>query len=94
MKLNILGRSIKLHIEKNLKTTKDARGLYFEKEGMIFLDADLKGEEFNQTLIHEMIHALISRNGACNFLNEQAEEMFCDTIATVIVDNFKLKLKE
>ena len=78
--------------EKNLTETQNARGLYFHDKGMIFIDADLTGNDYLQTLLHELIHAVIQRTGIEESgIPEGIEEIICDNVATAIVENFKLE---
>jgi Zn-dependent peptidase ImmA (M78 family) len=47
---------------------------------------------FNQVLLHELIHAVFFRIGLSQAVDCQAEEIIADSIATAIVENFDLSV--
>ena len=94
MKLKIFGQMIRVLKEHDLTETQGARGLCFQDKKLIFIDSDLTGDEYLQTLLHEVVHAVIQRTGIHESgLTDEVEEIICDNVATAIVENFKIKIK-
>lgn len=94
MKLNIFGKIIKVLKEKNLSRRTGSRGEFYSRHNLIVIDDKLVNDEFNQTLLHELIHAVISRVSIDQTsLEEGVEEIICDAVATAIIENFKIKVR-
>lgn len=95
MELSVLGLNVKVLKKNNLINKYGIAGSYNFKSKDINIDNSLKADNFNQCLIHELIHATFDRIGIINTnLDANLEEIICDNIATVIVENFKLKIKK
>ncbi len=92
MKLNILGKTVKVVIEPKLSDKTGNSGMYCPVNNVILLSDDLKGD-YNQVLLHEFFHAVIMRSGFYNIIDRQAEEILVDVLATAFVENFNLKVK-
>jgi hypothetical protein len=51
----------------------------------ILIDADLKGEEFTCTLLHELRHAHHVSTGMVDVLDAQAQELDCESFAGLVM---------
>lgn len=95
MKLKIFGHTYKVVKQKKMVDNGGVRGLCIPEKQLILIDADLVGQEYIQTLVHEVVHAILSRTGIEQAkLSEGVEEIICENIATAITENFKLTYKK
>ena len=98
-KIKVGYRSYKLEEWKQtVASANEAQGQFFSKEGVIGYTADEKGVSHANTLIHEILHAIVYQWNM--ELDEKTEEHVVNGITngltTVLVDNPKLidNLKE
>ena len=102
-KIKIGYREYKLEEWKQtVASANEAQGQFFAKEGVIGYTADEKGVSHANTLIHEIMHAIIYQWNM--ELEEKVEELVVNGLAngltTVFVDNpqlvdyLRLKIKE
>ncbi len=90
--LKILGERIKVKY-KDLNP-ENICGRYSYDSKTIEVNSKLDKHIQDVTLIHEVIHATIHRAGINNAqLSADLEEIICDQVAKVIVENFTLKRK-
>ena len=92
-KIKIGYRDYKLEEWKQtVASANEAQGQFFAKEGVICYTADEKGVSHANTLIHEIMHAIIYQWNM--ELEEKVEELVVNGLAngltTVLVDNPKL----
>ena len=92
-KIKIGYRDYKLEEWKQtVASANEAQGQFFAKEGVIGYTADEKGVSHANTLIHEIMHAIIYQWNM--ELEEKVEELVVNGLAngltTVLVDNPKL----
>ena len=92
-KIKIGYRNYKLEEWKQtVASANEAQGQFFAKEGVIDYTADEKGVSHANTLIHEIMHAIIYQWNM--ELEEKVEELVVNGLAngltTVLVDNPKL----
>ena len=92
-KIKIDYRDYKLEKWKQtVASANEAQGQFFAKEGVIGYTADEKGVSHANTLIHEIMHAIIYQWNM--ELEEKVEELVVNGLAngltTVLVDNPKL----
>lgn len=87
--LTIYGKKTPIKKIKGLHE-QGAIGLYRPKENIIYLDADLKGNELKITFIHEVLHALFNRVSINDIISLETEEMIVDNVAKMLVENFKI----
>ena len=92
-KIKIGYRDYKLEEWKQtVASASEAQGQFFAKEGIIGYTADEKGVSHANTLIHEIMHAIIYQWNM--ELEEKVEELVVNGLAngltTVLVDNPKL----
>ena len=92
-KIKIGYRDYKLEEWKQtVASANEAQGQFFSKEGVIGYTADEKGVSHANTLIHEILHAIVYQWNM--ELDEKAEEHIVNGITngltTVLVDNPKL----
>ena len=88
--------------KQTVATANEAQGQFFQKEGIIGYVADVKGVSHANTILHEILHAIIYQWNID--LEEKEEEKLVNGIAngltTVFVDNselmdyLKTKIKE
>jgi hypothetical protein len=85
--IDILGKSYRVRVKEIDESV--ARVNYSLQ--IIEINPCQKGQKFDECLIHEIIHATFDRIGVGSTkLNSDIEEIFCDSIAKVISENFKL----
>ena len=92
-KIKVGYRSYKLEEWKQtVASANEAQGQFFSKEGVIGYTADEKGVSHANTLIHEILHAIVYQWNM--ELDEKTEEHVVNGITngltTVLVDNPKL----
>ena len=90
MKVNVLGSIVDIEF-CDLDTDK-VDGLYLPSEKLIKIHKDLEPPEAQLVILHEMIHALLDRIGAYSVIAEEIQEVICDVIPHMILENFLLKL--
>ena len=84
--------------KQTVATANEAHGQFFSKEGIIGYAADEKGVSHANTLLHEILHAIVYQWNI--ELEDKEEEKLVNGLTTVIVDNpklidyFKEKIKE
>jgi hypothetical protein len=90
LKLNIFGK--KYRVVKD-KTMPDGQvGLCNNEDALILIDAELVDSEYMRIVLHEMIHAIISRVGIDQSeMSHDVEEIICGAVSTSLVENFQLK---
>lgn len=91
--MNIFGCKIKIVYSK-IAEERGILGLYSYKNKSITLDIDQSKEEMIHSIIHELVHATSHRLGWNQFVPPQAEEMIAQQFATVLCENFDIKLKK
>ena len=102
-KIKVGYRSYKLEEWKQtVASANEAQGQFFSKEGVIGYTADEKGVSHANTLIHEILHAIVYQWSM--ELDDKVEELVVNGLAngltTIFVDNpklldyFKEKIKE
>jgi hypothetical protein len=94
MKLNIFGHMYRVFKCKELPIA-NTRGLCSIDEKVILIHEDYVGSEYMQILLHEIFHATFARASINQAeISHDLEEIICDTLATVITDNFHLRPKK
>lgn len=89
-KFNVFGKTIKIKYA-DLKSI-DLLGQYIPDKNLIIIDQTLEGYELKQSLIHECLHSLFDRLGFEQLdISLDAEEMFCENVATWIAENMDFK---
>ena len=87
----IFGQKIRVKKIKGLGEKQGLAGFYdpFKKE--IAIDASLKGDAFMQTLLHELVHAVMDRVGISQTrTSHDVHEMVAENVATALVENFRM----
>ena len=90
MKLKIFGDVIPVHKAKDLQSA----GEYHIDAKKILIQADLVGDQYYETLLHELMEAVFFRCSIYQSVNHDAKEIFIDCISKAIVENFKLTPKK
>jgi Zn-dependent peptidase ImmA (M78 family) len=93
MTLKVFGWKIKV-VAKPLLEDQNLCGYYDSKKKQITIDSGLDKDQAIHTLIHEIFHSLSHRLGYNQFLNQATEEAICEQFATVLCENFDIKLKK
>lgn len=95
MKLKIFGTIYRVLKTKGELPIPGASGVCDLENKIIYIAAELVGEEYQRVLIHESIHAIINR---CSIdqaqLSNDTQEILCDTIAVALTENFRLVPKK
>lgn len=68
-------------------------GLCVKTKKVILLDAELRGRDLWETFYHEVAHGLMYESGLGEFVDVQAEEMFAQAFASVLIALNKKNLK-
>jgi hypothetical protein len=90
MRLNILGRLIVVKEANSVfHNSNECHGIYDDDSGTITISK--RSNDKKLTLLHEVIHATFARNGMHQVLNDEVEEIICDTLARVLSENFTIK---
>lgn len=89
MKLKIFGDTVPVLKAKNLESA----GEYHINEKKIFIKDDLVGDQYYETVLHELMEAVFFRCSIYQSIDHGSKEIFIDCIAKAIVENFKLKPK-
>ena len=89
--LNILGQKYSLKFTDLSK--KELCGSCDPDKLIIYIDKNMSPQLTQITLIHEVIHAAFFRIGVPSTdIDANTIEIFCDVIAAVIQENFKIDL--
>lgn len=93
MKLNIFGLQVPVY-HKEIDD-KNLRGYYDTQAKEIFIAKEMKGHDFWNTMVHELIHAALYRTGfGQTQMPHDLHEMICENISVAICENFDLKFKK
>lgn len=71
-----------------------ADGVCDNQDKTIELDADLSLDDMRRVLLHELMHAYLFESGAVEFIDEQAEEMICQSLSGFLNGVMEWKIKE
>jgi Zn-dependent peptidase ImmA (M78 family) len=97
MTLKILGAKIKVKFKigvREMVPHMDLFGYYSPDDAEIVIDQNLSKEEKLHTLLHEVIHTIVRRGGlSAAGISEGVEEVLCEQIATVFMENFSINPK-
>ena len=88
----IFGKRIKIQYAPDLIEKYDINGDY--GQDLIRIDEQLEDKLLWLTLIHEATHALFDRCGIRQAVDSGVEEIICDNISTLMVENFELAIKK
>jgi len=90
-KINVLGKSYKI-TRKCPKEFKEIEpmGLFAPQDDLIYIDPRLKGESYYTTLLHEIGHITMHRNGLAytRAFNSDIEEIIVETNSIVSYETF------
>jgi len=92
MKLNVYGQMIPVKRTKGLKEL-GMMGFYSPNTKSIEIDSTLRGRDYNETLMHEIIHSVFDAISLNTIVSLEVEEMVADNVAKCLVKNFTFKKK-
>ncbi len=90
MKLKIFGQQVKVMKAKGLGEQMGWAGCYDKQTNSIWIDSELVGDEYRETLIHEFLEAVFCRGSFTQSIEPQAKEIIIDMIAKAFNENFKV----
>lgn len=94
MTLKIFGSNIRILKIKNLSSEQGLSGYYDPEQKIIGIDEGLTGDDFWHTVMHEACHAMMHRTGVMqSTISRDTQEIICENVATMILENFKLRSK-
>ena len=94
MVLRIFGQRVKVKIVDGLIESRSAVGYYDPTNSIIAIDSSLDKQEFQTTLLHEVMHVIFCRLSIVQSIEPQLQEILCDVIAKALYENFILKNKK
>ncbi len=90
--IDIFGKTYK--IEYKDLTGLPYQGQFKHHESIITVHNKLKGYELQQTLMHELLHAVLDRLSLSDVIESRVEEILVDSIATFLCENFSFDVGE
>lgn len=92
--LKIFGHTIRILKKDSLIDSTGNAAIYIPDDKKILIDSKQRGEDLDQTILHELVHCVFSRLGMEQVrIPAEVEELLAENIATCVVENFKIKLK-
>lgn len=91
--VDVFGKRFKIKHDPALSAA-GTHGVTCVENKLILIDPKLKGEEFNQVMLHEQFHAVFDRLGIRQAVKDEVEEMIVDALATFMIDNYVVKPKK
>lgn len=91
--LIVFGEVVPVEYPEGLMIEHEAQGEYCSIRKKINIDPGLEGEDLDMCVVHELFHALADRISLNQAISKELEEILADTVAKVIVENFKLTNK-
>jgi Zn-dependent peptidase ImmA (M78 family) len=91
----VFGKKIKVFYKNGKLNDEDSLAGFFDPVNwVIYVDARLSKEEQRLVELHELVHCVFYRLGYRNTnINENLEELICENVASVIVENYNLSKK-
>lgn len=86
MKIDVMGKKIRVKRVKNLLKKKFIYGDFDSHKLVIRIDKSLKGDIFNKTLLHEVLHCILFLSGFNEFLTFKKEEVLVRLIENNFLD--------
>src|SRR6185503_14025827 len=71
-----------------------AFGYFHEETKVIGVDADLKGDALEGTVLHELFHATLDRLHVQQQLSRALVEVIVENLAVAVVDNYRLRWRK
>lgn len=85
---NVLGQKVKV---RHVKMDEGFLGLFWPDDNRIDISIDCPKEKLAESLVHELGHAIFKRSSLDQcMISHDAQEMFVETFAKVITENFRL----
>jgi Zn-dependent peptidase ImmA (M78 family) len=92
-KLRVFGKIIPVFRISGLMD-QGAYGYYSEEHEEVGVDADLKGEELEHTVIHELFHAVLDRLHCQQQMSPEFVEVVVENLSRSVIDNFKVSFRK
>jgi len=93
MKFNIFGMKVRALKSHTLTQSTGWAGCYNSEKGLIVIDSELVGKEYQETLVHEFLEAVFDRCSFNQVIQKDQKEIMIDLLAKALVENFQLKVK-
>lgn len=90
--VKIFGRAVPIK-QKDLFSEGDEKAHYDLEACSIAIHKHLKNKEFDQILIHEIIHAIFHRVGIDQGVPIEAEETIAQAVSVALTENFHITKK-
>jgi hypothetical protein len=82
--IKVFGQEWEVHYVKGLMAEESVFGATSESKRAILIDADQSPESASDTLMHEVIHAMLAMSSV--ELDDKTEEALCRTLAPAFID--------
>lgn len=92
-KMKVFGKIIPVFKVKGL-IAQDVYGYYSEEHEQIGVDADIKGDVLEHTVIHEMFHAVLDRLHCQQQMPPEFVEVIVENLAQSIIDNYSVRWRK
>lgn len=91
--VSVFGKKIKIKVTD--LTAHNAYGLFIPLENIIYIHKDLNKEQQFRTLMHELVHAIVSVTGLNQAqLSMDLEEIIAECFSNFMCDTFDIKFKK
>lgn len=93
-KMRVFGKMIPVFKVRGLMASADAYGYYSEEHQQIGVDAGLKSDDLEHTVIHEMFHAVLDRLHCQQQMAPEFVEVVVENLARAVIDNYKVRWRK
>jgi hypothetical protein len=88
--INVLGKVYQIVYVDLTKDDND--GSFHYDEDLIKIDQSLTGQSLQQTILHELLHAVMFRSSLSQAVGPSLEEVLVDLVATFLTDHWDFDL--
>lgn len=89
--LKVFGVDVPVYKVSGLIKNEGMYGFYEDEGKYIGVDADLKGDILEHTIIHELKHAVLDRLHIHHQLDEKFVEIIVENLTVALIDNFEVR---
>ncbi len=86
-KINIFGKKIKVKVAD---LGPDYDGMFYPSMDLIVINKSTPKERVPHVVVHEMLHAVITRCSLDQVISYPSEEVLVDMITKALLENFKI----